>query len=84
MKNVETCRFCHKTYEKKNKYFYRCHNCNVGTSFNKFLEQISPALHRDYLTENYKEEAWRKKDADKLLPEFDFVPKFNNVSGSSA
>ena len=66
-------------YEKRNKYFYRCHNCNVGTSFNKFLEQISPALHRDYITENYKEEAWRKKDVDKSLPEFDFVPKFNNV-----
>ena len=66
-------------YEKRNKYFYRCHNCNVGTSFNKFLEQISPALHRDYLTENYKEGAWRKKDVDSSLPEFDFVPKFNNV-----
>ena len=66
-------------YEKRNKYFYRCHNCNVGTSFNKFLEQISPALHRDYLTENYKEGAWRKRDVDSSLPEFDFVPKFNNV-----
>ena len=66
-------------YEKRNKYFYKCHNCNVGTSFNKFLEQVSPALHRDYLTENYKESAWRKKDVDSSLPEFDFVPKFNNV-----
>ena len=66
-------------YEKRNKYFYRCHNCNVGTSFNKFLEQISPALHRDYITENYKEEAWRKKDVKTVLPKFDFVPKFNNV-----
>ena len=66
-------------YEKRNKYFYRCHNCNVGTSFNKFLEQISPALHRDYLTENYKEGAWGKKNVDSSLPEFDFVPKFNNV-----
>ncbi len=66
-------------YEKRNKYFYRCHNCNVGTSFNRFLEQISPALHRDYITENYKEEAWRKKDVKTVLPEFDFVPKFNNV-----
>ena len=65
-------------YEKRNKYFYRCHNCNVGTSFNKFLEQINPALHRDYLTENYKEEAG-KKDVKTILPKFDFVPKFNNV-----
>jgi predicted RNA-binding Zn-ribbon protein involved in translation (DUF1610 family) len=66
-------------YEKRNKYFYKCHNCNVGTNFNKFLEQISPALHRDYLTENYKEDAWRKKDVGTTLPQFDFVPKFNNV-----
>ena len=65
-------------YEKRNKYFYRCHNCNVGTSFNKFLEQISPALHKDYLTENYKEDAWRKEDV-KELPKFDFVPKFNSI-----
>ena len=42
-------------YEKRNKYFYKCHNCNVGTTFNKFLEKISPSLHRDYLTESYKE-----------------------------
>jgi len=25
-------------YEKKNKYFYKCFNCNYGTSFNKFLD----------------------------------------------
>ena len=43
-------------YEKRNKYFYKCHNCNYGTSFNKFLEKISPALHKDYITEQYKEE----------------------------
>ena len=66
-------------YEKRNKYFYRCHNCNVGTSFNKFLEQISPTLHRDYITENYKEDKWTKKDVVQTLPEFNFVPKFNNV-----
>ena len=48
-------------YEKRNKYFYRCHNCNVGTSFNKFLEQISPALHRDYITEIIKKKLGGKK-----------------------
>ena len=40
-------------YEKRNKYFYRCHNCSVGTNFSRFLAQISPALHKDYLTEHY-------------------------------
>ena len=66
-------------YEKRNKYFYRCHNCNYGTSFNKFLEKISPALHKDYITEQYKEDAWRKKDVSNILPEFNFVPEFNHV-----
>ena len=66
-------------YEKRNKYFYKCHNCNYGTSFNKFLEKVSPALHKDYITEQYKEDAWRKKDVPQSIPEFNFVPEFNNV-----
>ena len=66
-------------YEKRNKYFYKCHNCNYGTSFNRFLEKISPALHKNYITEQYKEDAWRKKDEPKSIPEFNFVPEFNYV-----
>tara|TARA_B110000495_G_scaffold157674_1_gene141404 strand:- start:185 stop:1183 length:999 start_codon:yes stop_codon:yes gene_type:complete len=64
-------------YEKKNKYFYRCHNCEFGTSFSKFLEKINPSLHREYVTEQYKE-----KRIDKSIdsvPKFSFVPEFNNV-----
>ena len=66
-------------YEKRNKYFYKCHNCNYGTSFNRFLEKISPALHKNYITEQYKEDTWRKKDEPKSIPEFNFVPEFNHV-----
>jgi transcription elongation factor Elf1 len=66
-------------YEKRNKYFYKCHNCNYGTSFNRFLEKISPTLHKNYITEQYKEDAWRKKDESKSIPEFNFVPEFNHV-----
>jgi len=66
-------------YEKRNKYFYKCHNCNYGTSFNRFLEKISPALHKNYITEQYKEDAWRKTDEPKSIPEFNFVPEFNYV-----
>ena len=69
-------------YEKRNKYFYRCHNCNYGTSFNKFLEKISPTLYKDYVTENYKQNVWEKKDVETILPKFDFVPKFNDVLAS--
>ena len=66
-------------YEKRNKYFYKCHNCNYGTSFNRFLEKISPALHKNYITEQYKENAWGKNDESKSIPEFNFVPEFNYV-----
>ena len=66
-------------YEKRNKYFYKCHNCNYGTSFNRFLEKISPALHKNYITEQYKENAWGEKDESKSIPEFNFVPEFNYV-----
>ena len=64
-------------YEKQNKYFYRCHNCEFGTSFSKFLEKINPSLHREYITDQYKEKKLVKQDTD--ISKFDFVPKFNNV-----
>ena len=66
-------------YEKRNKYFYRCHNCNVGTSFNKFLEQISPTLHRDYITENYKEDNGQRK---MLFKQYQNLILFQNLTMS--
>ena len=63
-------------YEKQNKYFYRCHNCDYGTTFNKFLEKVNPNLHKDYITEIYKE----RQDEPKIItPQFDFKPKFNRI-----
>ena len=64
-------------YEKSNKYFYRCHNCEFGTSFSKFLEKINPFLHKEYITEQYKEKTYVKPTDD--LSKFNFVPKFNDV-----
>ena len=63
-------------YEKSNKYFYRCHNCDYGTSFNKFLEKVSPVLHKQYITERYKE---KQSETETIIPKFNFIPKFNNV-----
>lgn len=63
-------------YEKGNKYFYRCHNCDYGTTFGKFLEKVNPVLHKEYITERYKE----KQDEPKtIIPQFNFKPKFNRV-----
>ena len=63
-------------YEKANKYFYRCHNCDYGTSFNKFLEKVNPVLHKEYITERYKE---KQSEPQTIIPKFNFIPKFNNV-----
>ena len=63
-------------YEKANKYFYRCHNCDYGTSFNKFLEKVNPVLHKQYITERYKE---KQNESETIIPKFNFIPKFNNV-----
>ena len=76
-KNKNKCRGF--VYEKRNKYFYRCHNCSYGTTFNKFLEKISPALHKDYITEQYKDNAGRNNNESQFIPEFNFVPEFNHV-----
>ena len=74
-KNKNKCRGF--IYEKSNKYFYRCHNCEFGTSFSKFLEKINPFLHKEYITEQYKEKTYVKPTDD--LSKFNFVPKFNDV-----
>ena len=64
-------------YEKGNKYFYRCHNCEFGTSFGRFLEKINPSLHREYITEQYREKKVVKSDDS--ISKFSFVPKFNDI-----
>jgi len=64
-------------YEKGNKYFYRCHNCEFGTSFGRFLEKVNPSLHREYITEQYREKKVVKQDDN--ISKFSFVPEFNNV-----
>ena len=42
-------------YRKKASFFYKCHNCGVGLTFNNFLKQINHGLHTEYLVEKYKE-----------------------------
>jgi len=64
-------------YEKNNKYFYRCHNCEFGTSFGRFLEKINPSMHMEYVTEQYKEKKLVKPDVN--ISKFSFVPKFNDI-----
>jgi len=60
------CCFCGDSQKHKNKargYFYqvktntnyKCHNCGASLSFNNFLKQIDPVLHKQYTMEKFKE-----------------------------
>ncbi len=41
-------------FSKGNDYFYRCHNCGASTSIGNLIKQVDPALHKEYVLENYK------------------------------
>lgn len=38
------------------KYFYKCHNCNVGMSLRSFLRQQAPELYREYQMDVLRQE----------------------------
>lgn len=40
-------------FMKQDNYFYMCHNCNVSTTFGKFLEYIDSEQHKSYIFERY-------------------------------
>ena len=60
------CPLCGDSQKHKNKargYFYqvktntnfKCHNCGASLSFNNFLKQIDPTLHKQYTMEKFKD-----------------------------
>ena len=42
-------------YKKRNDMFYKCHNCDHGTTFGNLLKIIDPLLHKQYVLERYTE-----------------------------
>jgi len=56
-------------YQKKNDLFFKCHNCDVGTTVGKLIEYIDSKTHKDYIMERYK------TGCDTLTPKPEF--KFN-------
>jgi len=42
-------------YQVKNNANFKCHNCGASLSFNNFLKQIDPTLHKQYTLEKFKE-----------------------------
>lgn len=42
-------------YPVKNNTNFKCHNCGASLSFNNFLKQLDPTLHKHYTLEKFKE-----------------------------
>ena len=62
-------------YRKKNDFFYKCHNCSVGTNLAKVVQYVDSELYRDYVLERYKSDAPKTE-----TPEFEFeAPKFKKT-----
>ena len=81
------CPICGDSKKSKNKtrgYIYsvkantnfKCHNCGASMSFNNFLKQVDPAVHKQYSLEKFKNgHTGRNFVSDE--PEFNFeTPKF--------
>jgi hypothetical protein len=42
-------------YAVKNNTNFKCHNCGASLSFNNFLKEMDPTLHKQYTLEKFKE-----------------------------
>ena len=42
-------------YQVKNNTNFKCHNCGASMSFNNFVKNIDPTLHKQYTLEKFKE-----------------------------
>jgi predicted RNA-binding Zn-ribbon protein involved in translation (DUF1610 family) len=63
-------------YQVKNNTNFKCHNCGVNVSFNNFLKQIDPTIHKQYTFEKFKE-GHTGKNFTVEEPVFNFeTPKF--------
>ncbi len=63
-------------YQVKNNTNFKCHNCGTNVSFNNFLKQIDPTIHKQYTFEKFKN-GHTGKNFTVEEPEFSFAtPKF--------
>jgi hypothetical protein len=68
-------------YQVKNDFFYKCHNCNIGTTLYNFLDKISPELSKEYSMERWKDgdnhhSNYKKPREEELFKFKDSKPKF--------
>jgi hypothetical protein len=58
-------------YQVKNNTNFKCHNCGASLSFNNFLKELDPTLHKQYTMEKFKE-GYTGKNFVVEKPKFDF------------
>lgn len=78
-------------YSVKNNTNFKCHNCGASLSFNNFLKDIDPGLHKQYTLEKFKE-GHTGKNFVVDEPKFDFkspifakkldLPKASEISAA--
>ena len=59
-------------YPVKNNTNFKCHNCGASLSFNNFLKELDPVLHKQYTLEKFKE-GHTGKNFVVEAPKFDFT-----------
>ena len=65
-------------YSVKTNTNFKCHNCGASMSFNNFLKQIDPVVHKQYTMEKFKEGFSGGRNFIVEEPKFSFEkPKFN-------
>lgn len=60
-------------YEKDNHYFFRCHNCETGTTLRNLIKFLDPYLEKEYVMENFKDLSSEKKIK---IPKIPKIPIF--------
>lgn len=69
-------------YPVKNNTNFKCHNCGASLSFNNFLKELDPVLHKQYTMEKFKE-GHTGKNFVVEEPKFNFQkPDFFNKQNS--
>jgi hypothetical protein len=63
-------------YSKNNQYFFTCFNCDKGTTLKSLIQFLDPYLEKEYILENYKENA---SFTERKVIEKPSIPKFETV-----
>jgi len=61
-------------YNREGSFFYKCHNCGVGTNLANLIKYVDPVLYKEYAVETFGNKT-KRKFAQKPVLKFE-PPKF--------